>query len=176
MFINSLQACRLLRHQSSLGAQVSALVSTLMDSASRSNGGHGPLASQGLDGNATLQYPNPVKHQFRRFSSCTSSLSSVGVPSITSVKEVKCSSTPLRALSSQAEASATAAQEACAPHHGHLHAFVEPLLDGYEGVSVLTLNRPLARNAIGKQVRGHHTGQTKMSKLCFSMALMNSGG
>ncbi|MEW5302382.1 MAG: hypothetical protein WDW36_005175 [Sanguina aurantia] len=52
----------------------------------------------------------------------------------------------------QSDTPPTAAPEACAPQHGHLHAFVEPLLDVYEGVSVLTLNRPSARNAIGKQM------------------------
>lgn len=173
MFINSLQACRLLRHQASLGAQLSALLPTLMDSASRSTCSYGPLTCQGLDANAKLQYPHAVQHQFRGFRAHTSSISSMGFSAITSVKQ--CSSTPLRALSSLEEASVTAAQEACAPHHGHLHAFVEPLLDGYEGVSVLTLNRPLARNAIGKQVRGHHTDQTKMSKLFFAMTYMNLG-
>ncbi|MEW5310691.1 MAG: hypothetical protein WDW38_002462 [Sanguina aurantia] len=55
-------------------------------------------------------------------------------------------------LGLQSDTPPTAAPEACAPQHGHLHAFVEPLLDVYEGVSVLTLNRPSARNAIGKQM------------------------
>ena len=48
--------------------------------------------------------------------------------------------------------STSSSREAAAEPKVDLHINVEPLSEPYEGVSVLTLNRPDAKNAIGKQL------------------------
>lgn len=49
-------------------------------------------------------------------------------------------------------AEAAAQKSADAPPSEGLHVTVEPLADSYEGVSVITLTRPNARNAIGRRL------------------------
>lgn len=130
----SLQACRLFKKQASLGSQLFTRFPIPMECFSTSACTDEPSTGPGFCASGKVQYPHPLQQH-------------------ASVKQ-KYVSEFFRKMSSTAEMTLAAAEEACAPHRGHLHAFIEPLLDGYEGVSVLTLNRHSTRNAIGKQVGG----------------------